>query len=897
MKIDLGIVVTAVNQATSGLKAVSGDIVKMGQDAKNTENRLRAIQVVLASIAVAKSIEFGEKFLKAAGDVEQLRLRLGFAMGSMKDAGEVIEELNRKFGGTGIENFANKLTGVFTDLLGSGMPRQRAMELVEAMGQIAIVSGKDDAAIQTLGSAFQKMAVSGKTGMRTIANELKAIPEAVNVMAAAWGKGEKTVADFVAAVEDGAITANEAFGFFIEGTTKRFGNAAAMWQGTIRGTLAGIKEVWEDSIRSLTTRFPINDAVSTRLQAIRAAMDNIVSQITLQQVERFFEVLDNVARAAQNVIAAVMPLIGAVIAFGEAAAKFIGSLAPEVVTAGIVGYLFFGRLGMLGAASIVAAANKYLGDTKALVDEASKYFSAALPLGLLGLAIFGPKGAAVAVLLGAGADYAITQWALATERTLNKFGSGDTTVQDRFAKGQTAFKSIAIAMGLVEAESKKAEGSVGSIGAAVEVSGDKFETAAGKAGQFAAALGAIDQTARHFREMDQSFEKISGPFDKIRDTNIIAQQKLAGDVLGQTIGEINKRYTEQQHALKTLIPLVKEHGLTYKDARGPAALQLINAELAKAEQLHTRELQRARELYVLRQQVLINEQLLLQNRTQQGVLALQQFNNDPLKNLFSMGGGELVNQTLQQRLSLQQQILQAEQAILAARKEMEANAADSKVVDQLRKTIAAHDELIMKTREALAGLSASATAQNQLWTDVGNSIFGNLGGHISGLITKTTTWQQVTVSMFQSITKAAADYLVKLMMIQLVGGGMGGGGGMSGIFGSIFGAMFGLPSFSFAKGGVFQGHVKPFADGDIIRGPTMFGLAGEAGTEAIMPLTRIGGKLGVRSSGGGGAHYSINISAIDTQSGVEFLMKNEDVIFGRLSQRDRLHRGHRGDAR
>lgn len=63
----------------------------------------------------------------------------------------------------------------------------------------------------------------------------------------------------------------------------------------------------------------------------------------------------------------------------------------------------------------------------------------------------------------------------------------------------------------------------------------------------------------------------------------------------------------------------------------------------------------------------------------------------------------------------------------------------------------------------------------------------------------------------------------------------------------------------FEKGGSFaQGRVQAFASGGIVSGPTTFpmrggvGLMGEAGPEAIMPLTRgTDGKLGVRAQGGG----------------------------------------------
>ena len=61
----------------------------------------------------------------------------------------------------------------------------------------------------------------------------------------------------------------------------------------------------------------------------------------------------------------------------------------------------------------------------------------------------------------------------------------------------------------------------------------------------------------------------------------------------------------------------------------------------------------------------------------------------------------------------------------------------------------------------------------------------------------------------------------------------------------------------FAKGGAFsQGQVMPFAKGGIVTRPTNFamrggtGLMGEAGPEAIMPLTRgADGRLGVAASG------------------------------------------------
>lgn len=77
----------------------------------------------------------------------------------------------------------------------------------------------------------------------------------------------------------------------------------------------------------------------------------------------------------------------------------------------------------------------------------------------------------------------------------------------------------------------------------------------------------------------------------------------------------------------------------------------------------------------------------------------------------------------------------------------------------------------------------------------------------------------------------------------------------------------------YAQGGAFtQGRVMPFAKGGVVTSPTTFpmrgatGLMGEAGPEAIMPLTRSAdGRLGVQAQGGGTVNVTMNITTPDVQ--------------------------------
>ncbi|RYG91928.1 phage tail tape measure protein [Loktanella sp. IMCC34160] len=77
----------------------------------------------------------------------------------------------------------------------------------------------------------------------------------------------------------------------------------------------------------------------------------------------------------------------------------------------------------------------------------------------------------------------------------------------------------------------------------------------------------------------------------------------------------------------------------------------------------------------------------------------------------------------------------------------------------------------------------------------------------------------------------------------------------------------------YADGGAFsQGRVMPFAKGGVVAQATAFpmrgatGLMGEAGPEAIMPLTRgADGRLGVQAQGGANVTVNMNITTPDVQ--------------------------------
>jgi len=116
----------------------------------------------------------------------------------------------------------------------------------------------------------------------------------------------------------------------------------------------------------------------------------------------------------------------------------------------------------------------------------------------------------------------------------------------------------------------------------------------------------------------------------------------------------------------------------------------------------------------------------------------------------------------------------------------------------------------------------------------------------------------------------------------------GGGGGGSMIIGGM------------ARGGVFhKGNLVPFERGGVVTKPTIFpmahgaGLMGEAGHEAILPLARVRGDLGVRASVGAPVINIINnnnseitTSTKETSQGMEIDVMLDKAIAQKMGQRN-----------
>ncbi len=208
------------------------------------------------------------------------------------------------------------------------------------------------------------------------------------------------------------------------------------------------------------------------------------------------------------------------------------------------------------------------------------------------------------------------------------------------------------------------------------------------------------------------------------------------------------------------------------------------------------------------------------------------------------------------RLKTEQQIAEIE-----ANKKLEAD-------PQGRATEIARLEKIQKAREAVINQAADL----KMLQDMNQSVFNNMGNALDNFVrTGKLSFKDLTRSIIQDLIAIAmkAQMMSMFKGFSFFGGG-GGGGAPVGDFGGP--SMAAAPVF--AANGASADAGQPFYVGE--QGPELFVPQG-AGT--IMPNKMVGAMMNNQPQVVYNGPYIANMSAIDTQSGVQFLAKNKSTIW------------------
>lgn len=206
-----------------------------------------------------------------------------------------------------------------------------------------------------------------------------------------------------------------------------------------------------------------------------------------------------------------------------------------------------------------------------------------------------------------------------------------------------------------------------------------------------------------------------------------------------------------------------------------------------------------------------------------------------------------------------------------------------------------HRSIEYGTKHAFATYADAATNSAEQARQLWSTALGGIEQEMARFIrTGKSSWRSLANAILDQMARIAAAKMI-VGIGSMIGGAMsnagsagtglgasGSAGGYDASTGNTFNGLGTSTAPRLANGGYFDGTVARFAKGGaftnaIYSSPTLFrfaqggafrqGLMGEAGPEAVMPLTRdSSGRLGVRSSGGGDS-YSVQINVAVSEEG------------------------------
>lgn len=879
-KIDIGLMITAANNATGALKGVQNELKGVGETAKSTENRLKAIQVVIAGIVVEKLTEFGRKLIEVSDTVQNAEVRMSRWTGGLKQAESIIEGLNDKLGQSGID--IDTLGNAFIRLRSVGVSIKDATETVyNLVSGLESVGGDNvESALNNAATAFQRFIGKGYISTRDLNAIVQQTGITVKELADAAGV---SITQFYVLLRNRVEGSKVLLDAFNKAAQEKFGGFVQLLGSTIGGALNKFKTDFELSLGAIGSHTSLNAQIVAVVRNLDTAMKDFIGHISSDDINHFFKVLSDMVPVAESLGRLILLVGKAVLTVAEAASSLLNILPPESLEFGIIGYALFGKKG-------------------------------ALLIGLLGTAAtkVGELGAQVKVVAGQYNNLKTTSDGVMSSRyqtvldALNK-KNPNSPIGNAFsaaaywAGAQFGNLETWLTPGIDKVTDKiKAATGLGAHGKPVvqKVFGDpeqikaiqkEFEQLTAKMAKNTGITPTpgnpnLDNAIR------SALTQYNVAISEVKAKDAVLNANTAGDTLLAKINGLKATTTQWTAQLEEARKVIQNMAIPIDQRE--AKLKAIDDLEKKINKDTQAAIELATKLNELKNKQLVIQQQIAQVNANEELRSLKFQNaqaNNPLDAMLGgTSGGQFANQIQAQHAKLEATLLGYQEKVTEIDQKILSNAGNPELVAQLQKTKAIYGDLINQSQEALKSMNAAAQLSIKLFQDIGNTLSNDLSDGLAGVISGTETWADVGRKVFQDMTQLAVKYLEQLIEIQLfqntMGGGLGGGGG-------ILGALLG-----FANGGVFQGNVKPFANGDIVTGPTLFGLAGEAGTEAIMPLTRIGGKLGVRAENGsmGGNHYTINVSAIDTQSGLEFVSKHIEAIDQGLSHGRLLNRSTMG---
>lgn len=903
--VDVGLTITAINNATASITQVGSDVKNLGDNAQATSNRLKAIQVVIAGILIEKTLEWGKALVTTASASQNLEIRMASFAGGAQQAGKIWDDLASSFAAAPFK--MDGIASAWTRLRTVVNSNDQTTNIIKAIVNDVAAMGGSDENIDNLASSFTRLFASGTASAREYRSILQQTGLTIGDLATAAGVSSTQMARNL---QHGFESAQALTDAFITASNARFGFFASNLKNSVGGAYNLVFNTIAKGMTDIGARTDINERMTVFFQNLATAIGKVMASISQKDIDHFFDWLQKMEPAAINAGKALVNIGIAVLDIGTAVVALLGKMTPEEMEFGMIGYYLFGAKGAVLLAMLAHVGSELpgaVGGAAASFQQLQQKSAATGTNTYQNILDYNNKQSPdqpINNMLTSSLEYA------GGEFYSFLHGAGDAA-KPIIDKGGLVWQSLfggsskgSNSMFGTQADLDKAKQALQNL-----ISGFKGGSpiASGGSPQLADAMNAANNMTIQLNNT------LKTTTDRVDELNYATN----GDELGAAISKIK---IEGDGYTKTIDAQISaESRLQIHTAANLAIVEALKQKRQDVVTAISNAITKEDVLFAIQKQEFLLQQQQAQLSSVQATQMLKiNSSQDPMLNAFqgtSVGQNQLAvlqqqYQYLTQIASLRSQITQneiQEQAVLA----------DPQKVAALQQTNSLLNDQLTATQSALQSLSAVGRLTQQLWQNLGQTMENDVASGIAGVLTQTETLGDALRSIFKDMITMAVKFLEQLIEQQIFSTtaqtmSLATAGPTAAAMAALWGpaamaasiATFGGADAAgaLAYEGAMASSLIPFAmggvpglsdlSGRILSGPTPFGLGGEAGEEGVLPLKRVNGRLGVSTDGGsGGNHYHVHVNAIDTQSGMQFIAQNIEQIDMRLKHQQRLNRG------
>ena len=367
--------------------------------------QFRRLDRIWTLLAVGSGAALIKTFVGMAAELQKTQLQLA---AFTRDLSTVPEVMDKIIALTDKVPFSlNTMTNSFVRLRAAGIEpivdQQGNGPLKDLADAVAAFGGGDEI-FKRATIALQQMAGKGVISMEELRQQLgEAIPTAMRIMAEQMGI---SVSKLINDVSRGLIEFEEGSTALFDGFREKFGGAGELLKTTFTGQLQQTRLEFEKLSKILLLDSGAMDVLTSALTMFNKALRDfgafLKSDAGVAAVDAFWAGVERVAIFAAQASGPLLNLVSIISDLGGALFGIGSGLPPEVVGGGILGFVLFGKAGVIpGAllglfsdqlAAIAGGIASFVSGLMGLLDSVGVNAGNLAAGGLLGFMIFGPVG-------------------------------------------------------------------------------------------------------------------------------------------------------------------------------------------------------------------------------------------------------------------------------------------------------------------------------------------------------------------------------------------------------------------------------------------------------------------------------------------------------------------------